>query len=386
MSRRTTVSGDESAHYFGTQSHTMGQQTPLYKAHVAMGAKLVDFAGWDMPIHYGSQIEEHHTVRQSAGMFDVSHMTVVDLIGQKARDFLRYLLANNIDKLQEKGKALYSCMLKPDGGVIDDLIVYYLTESWFRLVVNSSTRDKDLAWIQAQAKAFELDIIEQPQLAMIAVQGPEAREKVLPILDAAGRDAAAELSLFYAVEIEDWLVARTGYTGEDGFEIMLPDTEAEAFWNALAEAGVKPCGLGSRDTLRLEAGMNLYGADMDESVSPLVSGLGWTVSWKPEDRDFIGREALESERTAGPASKFVGLLLEDRGVLRNHQKVVVENGGEGEITSGSFSPTLGRSIALARVPANTGDHCQVEIRGKLLAARVVKPPFVRNGKPRIELG
>jgi aminomethyltransferase len=351
-----------------------------------MGAKLVDFAGWDMPIHYGSQIEEHHTVRQSAGMFDVSHMTVVDLIGQKARDFLRYLLANNIDKLQEKGKALYSCMLKPDGGVIDDLIVYYLTESWFRLVVNSSTRDKDLAWIQAQAKAFELDIIEQPQLAMIAVQGPEAREKVLPILDAAGRDAAAELSLFYAVEIEDWLVARTGYTGEDGFEIMLPDTEAEAFWHALAEAGVKPCGLGSRDTLRLEAGMNLYGADMDESVSPLVSGLGWTVSWKPEDRDFIGREALESERTAGPASKFVGLLLEDRGVLRNHQKVVVENGGEGEITSGSFSPTLGRSIALARVPANTGDHCQVEIRGKLLAARVVKPPFVRNGKPRIELG
>ena len=364
----------------------MGQKTPLYNAHVAMGARLVDFAGWDMPIHYGSQIEEHHAVRQSAGMFDVSHMTVVDLIGEKTRDFLRYLLANNIDKLQEKGKALYSCMLQPDGGVIDDLIVYYLTETWFRLVVNSSTRDKDLAWIQQQATAFQLDIIEQPQLAMIAVQGPQAREKALPLLDAAGRDAAAELSLFYAVEIEDWLVARTGYTGEDGFEIMLPDTDAEAFWNALAEAGVKPCGLGSRDTLRLEAGMNLYGTDMDESVSPLVSGLGWTVGWKPEDRDFIGREALESERTAGPASKFVGLLLEDRGVLRNHQKVVVENGGEGEITSGSFSPTLGRSIALARVPANTGDHCQVEIRGKLLAARVVRPPFVRNGKTQIDLG
>ena len=364
----------------------MGQKTPLYNAHVAMGAKLVDFAGWDMPIHYGSQIEEHHAVRQSAGMFDVSHMTVVDLIGEKTRDFLRYLLANNIDKLQEKGKALYRCMLKPDGGVIDDLIVYYLTETWFRLVVNSSTRDKDLAWIEEQAKAFQLDIIEQPQLAMIAVQGPEAREKVLPLLDDAGRDAAAELSLFYAVEIEDWLVARTGYTGEDGFEIMLPDTDAEVFWNALAEAGVKPCGLGSRDTLRLEAGMNLYGTDMDESVSPLVSGLGWTVGWKPEDRDFIGREALESERTAGPASKFVGLLLEDRGVLRNHQKVVVENGGEGEITSGSFSPTLGRSIALARVPANTGDHCQVEIRGKLLAARVVRPPFARNGKAQIDLG
>ena len=363
----------------------MGQKTPLYNAHVAMGAKLVDFAGWDMPIHYGSQIEEHNAVRESAGMFDVSHMTVIDLIGDKARDFLRYLLANNIDKLQEKGKALYSCMLKPDGGVIDDLIVYYLTESWFRLVVNSATRDKDLEWIREQAQPFALDIIEQPDLAMIAVQGPDAREKALPLLDERGRDAAAELSLFYAVEIEDWLVARTGYTGEDGFEIMLPDTDAEAFWNALAEAGVRPCGLGSRDTLRLEAGMNLYGTDMDEAVSPLVSGLGWTIGWKPEDRDFIGREALEAERAAGPASKFVGLLLEDRGVLRNHQKVVTENGGEGEITSGSFSPTLGRSIALARVPVDIGEHCQVQIRGKLLAARVVRPPFARHGKSLIEL-
>lgn len=363
----------------------MGQQTPLYNAHLSMGAKLVDFAGWDMPIHYGSQIDEHHSVRQSAGMFDVSHMTVVDLIGQKARDFLRYLLANNIDKLQDKGKALYSCMLKPDGGVIDDLIVYFMSESWFRMVVNSSTRDKDLAWIQQQVKVFELDIIEQPQLAMIAVQGPEACARVLPLLDASGREAAAELGLFHAVEIGDWLVARTGYTGEDGFEIILPDSEAEAFWHALAKAGVKLCGLGSRDTLRLEAGMNLYGTDMDESVSPLVSGLSWTVAWKPEDRDFIGRAALEAERTAGPASKFVGLLLEDRGVLRNHQKIVVEGGGEGEITSGSFSPTLGRSIALARVPADTGDRCQVDIRGKLLAARVVKPPFARNGKPQIDL-
>jgi aminomethyltransferase len=318
-------------------------------------------------------------------MFDVSHMTVVDLIGEQVRAFLGHLLANNVDKLRERGKALYSCMLNPDGGVIDDLIVYFLEETWFRLVVNSATRGKDLAWIRQHAAAFGIDVIEQPDLAMVAVQGPQARDRVLPLLDASAREAAAELAPFHALEIEDWLVARTGYTGEDGFEIMLPGNEAEDFWNRLAGAGVKPCGLGARDTLRLEAGMNLYGTDMDESVSPLVSGLGWTVGWEPAGRDFIGRDALEAERRAGPSARFVGLVLEDKGVLRNHQKVVVSGLGEGEITSGSFSPTLGRSIALARVPAGTGDRCQVEIRGKLLAARVVKPPFVRNGKPQIAL-
>ncbi len=350
-----------------------------------MGAKLVDFAGWDMPIHYGSQIEEHHAVRRDAGMFDVSHMTVVDLVGAGVRPFLRYLLANNVDKLQQHGKALYSCMLNAEGGVIDDLIVYFLEESWFRLVVNSATREKDLAWIEQQATGFEVEVIEQPGLAMIAVQGPTARDKVLPLLPAR-RDSAAALKLFYGVEIEDWLVARTGYTGEDGFEIVLPDSEAEAFWRALADAGVRPCGLGARDTLRLEAGMSLYGADIDETVSPLVSGLGWTVGWDPATRDFIGRAALERERDAGPAARFVGLVLEDKGVLRNHQRVLVEGAGEGEITSGSFSHTLGRSIALARIPAAAaGERCQVEVRGKLLSARLVKAPFVRNGKAQINI-
>ena len=362
----------------------MGNRTPLYASHKVMGAKLVDFAGWDMPIHYGSQLEEHHAVRRDAGMFDVSHMTVVDLHGEKTRDFLRYLLANNIDKLQDAGKALYSCLLNEQGRVLDDLIVYFLTEDNFRLVVNSATREKDLAWITAQAKAFDVQVIEQPQLAMIAVQGPNAREKTLSLLNAAQHDIVEALGLFYGAEVDDWFVARTGYTGEDGFEIMLPDTQAATFWQALAEAGVQPCGLGSRDTLRLEAGMNLYGTDMDETVSPLVSGLGWTIGWQPEARDFIGRKALEAERDAGPEQKFVGLLLEDRGVLRGHQKVVVGD-QSGLTTSGSFSPTLGRSIALARVPADIGEHCQVEIRGKLLDAKVVRPPFVRNGKAQIDL-
>ncbi|VAW80213.1 Aminomethyltransferase (glycine cleavage system T protein) [hydrothermal vent metagenome] len=362
----------------------MGNKTPLYESHKAMGAKLVDFAGWDMPIHYGSQLEEHHTVRRDAGMFDVSHMTVVDLHGEKTRDFLRYLLANNIDKLQDAGKALYSCLLNEQGDVLDDLIVYFLTENNFRLVVNSATREKDLAWIGRQAVAFDVQVVEQPQLAMIAIQGPKAREKTLSLFNAAQHEAIEGLGLFFGAEVDDWFVARTGYTGEDGFEIMLPDVEAPAFWKALADVGVQPCGLGCRDTLRLEAGMNLYGTDMDETVSPLVSGLGWTIGWQPEDRDFIGRKALQAERDAGPKQKFVGLLLEDRGVLRGHQKVVVGD-RQGETTSGSFSPTLGRSIALARVPADIGEHCQVEIRGKLLKAKVVRPPFVRHGKAQIDL-
>ncbi len=376
--------GGMTATAFSNTESVMGNRTPLYESHKAMGARLVDFAGWEMPIHYGSQIEEHHAVRRDAGMFDVSHMTVVDLHGGRTREFLRYLLANNVDKLQDAGKALYSCLLNEQGHVLDDLIVYFLAEDNFRLVVNSATREKDLAWIGRHAAAYDVQVVEQPQLAMIAVQGPNARDKALSLFNAAQRQRIEPLGLFYGAEVDDWFVARTGYTGEDGFEIMLPDVEAAAFWQALADADVRPCGLGARDTLRLEAGMNLYGTDMDETVSPLVSGLGWTVGWEPADRDFIGRKALEAEREAGPAQKFVGLVLEGRGVLRGHQKVI-GGSGEGETTSGTFSPTLGRAIALARVPADIGERCQVEVRGKLLDARVVRPPFVRHGKAQIEL-
>lgn len=358
----------------------MSQKTVLFDKHLQYGGKIVDFAGWQMPINYGSQIDEHHQVRQDAGMFDVSHMVVVDLLGSRVKPFLQYLLANDVAKLKQSGKALYSCMLTEDGGVIDDLIVYYMSDDWFRMVVNAATRDKDLAWISKQAQAFEVEVKERPELAMIAVQGPRAREKALQALPLDASQAAAELARFVGVASGDWFVARTGYTGEDGFEIMVPESEAPAFWDALVEAGVKPCGLGARDTLRLEAGMNLYGTDMDESTSPLISGLGWTVAWEPAARDFIGRKALEAEKQQGVEQKLVGLVLEDKGVLRGHQKVVVEGLGEGEITSGSFSPSLKQSIALARVPKQTGDSCQVDIRGKLLRARVVKPVFFREGK------
>jgi aminomethyltransferase len=361
----------------------MSKQTVLNATHRALGAKMVDFGGWDMPINYGSQIEEHHQVRRDAGMFDVSHMTVLDMKGEKVRPFLRKLFANSVDKLTKPGKALYSCMLNEAGGVIDDLIVYFLTESWFRVVVNAGTRDKDLAWMRGIAPQYGVELTERVDLAMLAVQGPNARAKVAELLPAEHRAAALALDVFFGRELGDWFVARTGYTGEDGFEVMLPAPAADSIWRALNAKGVKSAGLGARDTLRLEAAMNLYGNDMDESQNPLESGLAWTVSFENPARDFLGRKALESMKAAGLARKFVALLLEDRGVLRGHQKVIVAGAGEGEITSGTFSPTMEKSIALARVPRATGaagSVVQVDIRGKLLNARVVKAPFVRHGK------
>jgi aminomethyltransferase len=354
------------------------KQTPLNAAHCAMGAKMVDFGGWDMPLHYGSQLDEHHQVRRDAGMFDVSHMRVVDVRGEGVRDFLRYLLANNVDKLQSSGKALYSCLLRPDGGVIDDLIVYFMSEVWFRIVVNAGTADKDIAWMMEQAAVYapKLQITSRNDLAMIAVQGPNAAAKLWLALP--GSQKLAEgLKPFNAVEWNSMFIARTGYTGEDGFEIILPATAAASAWQSLNDAGVNPIGLGARDTLRLEAGMNLYGHDMDETVSPLEAGLAWTVDLVSE-RDFVGKAALV---TNPRTRKLVGLVLQDRGVLRDHQ-VIHSDHGDGEITSGSFSPTLNQSIALARVPSavQIGDLVKVVVRDKLLAAKVVKYPFVRNGK------
>jgi aminomethyltransferase len=362
----------------------MGSKTPLYDQHLAGGAKIVDFGGWDMPLHYGSQKEEHHAVRRVAGVFDVSHMTIVDLTGERVRDFLRYLLANDVARLQSPGKALYSAMLNEAGGVIDDLIVYFMDEQWFRLVVNAATREKDLAWIRQQAESFDVSVTEQTDRAMVAVQGPRARELAAACIDPEWREQALAMQPFFGMEAGDLFVARTGYTGEDGWEIVMPATHAARIWGQLVAAGVAPCGLGARDTLRLEAAMNLYGSDMDETVSPLEAGMGWTVSWEPAEREFIGRAMLEEKRADTDRQRFVGLLLEDKGVLRNHQRVIAGGAGEGEITSGGFSPTIGRSIALARVPAGDYDRAQVDVRGKLLNVRIVPTPFVRNGKIRIE--
>ena len=355
----------------------MSKQTPLYNAHIAAGARMVDFGGWQMPINYGSQIEEHNGVRQAAGMFDVSHMTVVDIRGEKSRHFLSHLLANDVAKLQTPGKAFYTCMLNEQGGVIDDLITYFMDETYFRMVVNAATHDKDMVWITKQAGAFGVSVTERPELAMIAVQGPHARAAVMGLLAETDALLCAEIKPFNARLIGDMFIARTGYTGEDGFEISLPEGSAVALWDKLLAAGVAPCGLGARDTLRLEAGMNLYGQDMDETVSPLESGLGWTLALKDE-RVFIGKQALLEQKAGGVQKQLVGLVLKDRGVLRPGQRIIT-NAGEGVTTSGSFSPTLQKAIAFARIPKNASDSCQVDIRGKLLDCKIVRPPFARNG-------
>lgn len=355
----------------------MANITALYQAHIDCGGKMVEFAGYDMPINYGSQIEEHHAVRSDAGMFDVSHMVIVDLAGDDTYAFLQYLLANDVAKLKP-GRAMYGCMLNEEGGIIDDLITYDCGNGKYRLVVNAATRDKDLAWIERHAHDYEIQINVRDDLAMIAAQGPNAAEKAASVMPTECSVAMLALKPFHAASSQDIMVARTGYTGEDGFEIMLPNDQAVELWHKLKDAGVRPCGLGARDTLRLEAGMNLYGLDMDETVTPLESGLSWTVAMK-DDRDFIGREALEALKAEGVTQKMVGLVLEEKGVLRAHQKVVSEV-GEGEITSGTFSPTLNFSIALARVPKDIPDTCQVEVRNKKLNVRVVRPPFVRHGE------
>ena len=352
------------------------QRTPLFDSHVAGGAKLVDFGGWEMPLHYGSQLTEHHAVRKDAGMFDVSHMCAVDVAGAVPKSFFRRLIANNVDKLTVPGKALYSAMLNSSAGVIDDLIVYWRGGDNYRVVVNASTSVKDLAHMNRIAETYDVDITPRRELAMIAVQGPNAREKVFAVRPE-WRAAGEPLGVFFAAEIGEVFLARTGYTGEDGFEITLPAPEAPGLWAELKAAGVAECGLGARDTLRLEAGMNLYGNEMDEMVSPMDAGMDWTVDLKT-DRDFIGRATLEAK---GQSKAFVGLKLLDKGVMRSHMKVVTAQ-GDGETTSGTFSPTLGVSIAMARVPlaVAAGDKVQVEIRGKLHDALVTKPSFVRNGK------
>ena len=399
----------------------MPLRTPLYDSHLAAGAKMVDFSGWEMPIHYGSQIEEHRAVRRDAGMFDVSHMCALDLAGPDASGYLRRLLANDVAKLATPGKALYSCLLNPSGGVIDDLIVYFFTPERYRIVVNAGTTVKDIAWMRAQLAGFDAKVMVRRKnqddaleilaaqgpdaherrrtatdaVAMIAVQGPNARQRFWTAFPAS-RVATEALGVFQAAECrsplspapppaagtgESWLVARTGYTGEDGFEITLPAAAAAQTWQELLDAGVKPCGLGARDTLRLEAGMNLYGQDMDEDISPYEAGLKWTVDLKDPARAFIGRPALEGKAARPVRNQFAGLLLLDRGVLRAHQKVITPQGA-GEITSGTFSPSLNQSIALARLPVDVplGSEVEVEVRDKRLRARVVKPSFVRNGK------
>lgn len=366
----------------------MSDKTPLYARHVEAGARMVDFGGWSMPLHYGSQIDEHHAVRNAAGIFDVSHMTVIDVAGRDAEAYLRKLLANDVARLDSPGKGLYSCMLNESGGVIDDLIVYRRAGGAYRVVVNAATRAPDLDWMSGIAAAFTVTVRERAALMMLAIQGPGATDLAAPLLPAALRQAALDQAPFASHSLDhgdgDWFVARTGYTGEDGWEIILDAAAGCQLWDAALAAGIRPCGLGARDTLRLEAGLALYGQDMDQQVSPLVSALGWTVAWQPAEREFIGRAVLEQQREQGSDEKLVGLILEDRGIMRHGQQVLAGS-GSGTVTSGGFSPTMQRSIALARVPADAAGTCQVQIRNDKRNAKIVRPPFVRHGRILVDI-
>ena len=360
----------------------MSRHTPLYSAHIACGARMVDFSGWAMPLHYGSQLAEHHHVRRDAGMFDVSHMLITDVGGPGSLRLLRLLLANDCARLQADGQALYSCILNEHGGVIDDVIVYRLSEMAWRVVSNAGTRATVSAWLQAHV-GDDTDLRVRDDLAIIAVQGPEARMACIPLLPAGLRAAVSALTAFHACWSGDYFVACSGYTGEDGLELILPASFALELWQRLLDAGVAPAGLGARDSLRLEAGMNLYGQDMDAGTSPLEAGLAWTVAWEPEARDFIGRATLSGQHDAGPAWQRVGVILEGRGVLRHGMEIGDTQGHAGTLTSGGFSPSLGRAIGLARIPAGMGSDIRVSIRGRELPLRLVTPPFVRKGQSRI---
>ncbi len=353
-------------------------KTPLYTQHVEAGAKMVDFHGWEMPIHYGSQIKEHEAVRSHAGLFDVSHMTIVDIHGPESKAFLQFLLANDVDKLKSPGKALYTALLNEEGGILDDLIVYQL-DPGYRLVVNCATKESDLRWMQEHASDFAVEVRELDNFAMIAIQGPKARELTSQVLPEQS-ERIQTLKLFEGFAKGRWFIARTGYTGEDGLEVMLPAKDASDFWSQLVNSGIQPCGLGARDTLRLEAGLNLYGTDMDESVSPLASNLEWTVAWEPASRHFLGREAITSEKEAGVKQVLVGLVIDERAIMRSGQKVLINGEEIGIITSGTFSPTLQKSIAMARIENTATETVEVEIRDKSFKAKVVKLPFVRKGK------
>lgn len=352
-------------------------KTALHPLHLQTNAKMVDFFGWTMPLHYGSSIEEHKAVRSNAGCFDVSHMTILDVLGTGGRQFLRKLLTNDVDRISHAGEALYTTMCNEHGGIIDDLIVYKRSPDSYRLILNASTKDKDLAWLHAKSQGFAIGLHTRPDLSIIAIQGPQVFSQLSSILTSAQLDAISTLKRFECVEIEQSFFARTGYTGEDGLEIILPHDLALSLWQKCLQTGIHPCGLAARDSLRLEAGYMLYGQDMTESNTPLESGLSFTVKWDPLDRDFIGMGALLAKKNH-LQHKMVGLTLKDKAIMRTNQRVIFKDLPDGIITSGGYSPTLDLSIAFARVPIAAQDKAEVEIRDKLFAVTIGNTRFIKS--------
>ncbi len=363
------------------------KRSPLHEEHIALGARMVPFAGWEMPVQYSGIIDEHNACRSSVGIFDVSHMAEFRVFGRDAEAFLSRMLTNDLSKIAEIGEAQYSLLLNEDGGIIDDLIVYRTGDIEFMIIANASNREKDFAWLQAHlpetgevcegVPTLEL-IDESDKVALIAVQGPSALD-IVTELAGEGYEAPDRFHIEGALlDTIPTMVARTGYTGEDGVEIVCPVAAAPALWRALLSfAEVTPVGLGARDTLRLEMGYSLYGNDMDETIDPISAGLGWVVR---KTGGFIGSDAVARIREKGVTKKLVALrLAEGTGVPRPGYPVL-HNGEEvGIVASGSFSPTLGYGIATAYVPvelASLGQELEVRIRKNTASATVVKPPFV----------
>ena len=354
---------------------SVSEPSPLRAAHKQNAARMIDYAGFRMPLHFGSQIAEHVAVRNCAGMFDISHTRIVDLHGVNVLDWLRKLLVSDVAKLSDGG-AQYSCMCRPDGGVVDDLVVFRLAADHFRITLSGATHQKSLAWLNSQRPA-DVEICKLQDTAFIAVQGPDAVSRTSMAFEDLGRSAdLLSMDRFTAQITNDWFVARTGYTGEDGVEIALPSSDALPLWNALAEQGVTAAGLGARNTLRLEAGLALSGRDLDSRHSPVESGIGHTIDTNDPDREFIGREILEDHKLFGGSCLQIGIVLEGRGVLK-HGQVVERVGREiGRITSGSFSPSKEVSIALARVNQTFKGGCDVQIGEQLVSARITSVPFL----------
>ncbi len=358
------------------------RRTPLYNVHVAAGAKMVEFGGWLMPIQYEGILKEHQAVRSAAGLFDVSHMGEIRISGQGARDFLQKLVTNDVSRLKP-GCALYSPMCNPQGGTIDDLLVYQLEDDQYLLVVNAANIQKDYDWVKSQAASSVIIENVSEKTCQLALQGPAAQRILQKITAIDLRDIKYFCFVYGRVEGVECLVSRTGYTGEDGFELYFPAEHAEDLWQAILAAGqlggVKPVGLGARDTLRFEACLALYGHELTDEISPLMAGLGWTVKFnKPE---FIGREALLKEKEAGPTHRLVGFEMIDRGIPRQGYPLYKEDREVGWVTSGTFAPTLEKNLGLAYVAvqwAETGGELDVMVRNKPLKARIVQKPFYKR--------
>lgn len=360
------------------------KRTPLYEQHKALGARFVDFGGWEMPVQYTSILEEHQAVRTRAGLFDVSHMGEFKIEGESAQAFLQYLVPNDVGRLTVQ-QALYTQLCLPNGNTIDDLLVYRLTEDHYMLVVNAANIEKDLAWVKKQADAFpNVSVIDQSATtALLALQGPAAQDILQPFTAA----NLAEIDYYHAtadlVDGVNCIISRTGYTGEDGFELYCPSVDAVKLWNDLLDAGkpqgLQPAGLGARDTLRLEAGYCLYGHELDEDTNPLEARLGWTIKFKKGD--FIGHDALAQVKAQGPRRLLVGIELLERGVPRGGYAIYQQDRQIGALTSGSPGPTVGKNIGMGYVEAAqavAGQQVYIDIRGKRVAAQIVGLPFYKR--------